>query len=72
MTEGVRELEAMENVCIPSRDEVTGGWIKLHNEELHNLYYIRHLTLSNLNYTFSQHNNITCRMLTSLGYMFRR
>jgi hypothetical protein len=21
------------------RDEVTGGWIKLHNEELHNLYF---------------------------------
>jgi hypothetical protein len=22
----------------PKRDEVTGGWRKLHNEELHNLY----------------------------------
>jgi hypothetical protein len=22
----------------PKRDEVTGGWNKLHNEELHNLY----------------------------------
>jgi hypothetical protein len=22
----------------PGRDEVTGGWRKLHNEELHNLY----------------------------------
>jgi hypothetical protein len=22
----------------PKRDEVTGDWIKLHNEELHNLY----------------------------------
>jgi hypothetical protein len=22
----------------PKRDEVTGGWIKMHNEELHNLY----------------------------------
>jgi hypothetical protein len=22
----------------PKRDDVTGGWIKLHNEELHNLY----------------------------------
>jgi hypothetical protein len=21
------------------RDEVTGGWRKLHNEELHNLYF---------------------------------
>jgi hypothetical protein len=24
--------------AIPKRDEVTGGWRKLHNEELHNLY----------------------------------
>jgi hypothetical protein len=23
----------------PKRDEVTGEWIKLHNEELHDLYY---------------------------------
>jgi hypothetical protein len=23
----------------PKRDRVTGGWRKLHNEELHNLYY---------------------------------
>jgi hypothetical protein len=22
----------------PKRDEVTGGWMKLHNEELHNLF----------------------------------
>jgi hypothetical protein len=22
----------------PKRDEVTGGWRKLHNQELHNLY----------------------------------
>jgi hypothetical protein len=25
----------------PKRDEVTGGWRKLHNEELHNLYSLR-------------------------------
>jgi hypothetical protein len=23
----------------PNRNEVTGGWRKLHNEELHNLYF---------------------------------
>jgi hypothetical protein len=23
----------------PKRDEVTGGWRKLHNDELHNLYF---------------------------------
>jgi hypothetical protein len=25
-------------IFVPKRDEVTGGWRKLHNEELHNLY----------------------------------
>jgi hypothetical protein len=25
-------------VFVPQRDEVVGGWRKLHNEELHNLY----------------------------------
>jgi hypothetical protein len=25
----------------PTRDEVTGGWRKLHNEKLHNLYSSR-------------------------------
>jgi hypothetical protein len=33
----------------PKRDEVTGGWRKLHNEELHNVYsspsIIRMITL---------------------------
>jgi phosphatidylinositol kinase/protein kinase (PI-3 family) len=27
-----------ERIFGPKRDEVTGGWRKLHNEELHNLY----------------------------------
>jgi hypothetical protein len=26
----------------PKRDEVTGGWRKLHNEELNNLYFARY------------------------------
>jgi hypothetical protein len=35
MTFGNRVLR---RVFGPSRDEVTGDWRKLHNEELHNLY----------------------------------
>jgi hypothetical protein len=36
-------LRAFENRVLtrifgPKRDEVTGGWRKMHNEELHNLY----------------------------------
>jgi hypothetical protein len=38
-----RRLKVFENRVLsrifgPKRDEVTGGWRKLHNEELHNLY----------------------------------
>jgi hypothetical protein len=29
---------AMERIFGPKGDEVIGGWRKLHNEELHNLY----------------------------------
>jgi hypothetical protein len=28
----------LKRIFGPKRDEVTGGWRKLHNEELHNLY----------------------------------
>jgi hypothetical protein len=28
----------LRRISGPKRDEVTGGWIKPHNEELHNLY----------------------------------
>jgi hypothetical protein len=33
----VRE-QGSEGIFGPKRDEVTGEWRKLHNEELHNLY----------------------------------
>jgi hypothetical protein len=35
-----REFEnrVLRGILGPKRDEVTGGWRKLHNEELHNLY----------------------------------
>jgi hypothetical protein len=37
-----QKLRAFENSVLrisgPKRDEMVGGWRKLHNEELHNLY----------------------------------
>jgi hypothetical protein len=32
-------LRELGRIFGPKRDEVTGGWRKLHNEELHNLYF---------------------------------
>jgi hypothetical protein len=34
----VFENRVLRRRCGPKRDEVTGEWRKLHNEELHNLY----------------------------------
>jgi hypothetical protein len=34
----VFENRALRRISGLKRDEVTGGWRKLHNEELHNLY----------------------------------
>jgi hypothetical protein len=34
----VFEKRVLRRIFGPKRDEVTGGWTKLHNEELHNLY----------------------------------
>jgi hypothetical protein len=34
----VFENSVLKRMFGPTRDEVTGCWIKLHNEELHNLY----------------------------------
>jgi hypothetical protein len=35
---GVFQNRVVRRIFGPKRDEVTGGWRKLHNEELHNLY----------------------------------
>jgi hypothetical protein len=34
----VFENRVLRRIFKPKRDEVMGGWRKLHNEELHNLY----------------------------------
>jgi hypothetical protein len=34
----VFENRVLRRIFVPKRDEVTGEWRKLHNEELHDLY----------------------------------
>jgi hypothetical protein len=34
----VFENRVLRRIFGPKREEVTGGWRKLHNEELHNFY----------------------------------
>jgi hypothetical protein len=35
---GVFENRVLRSILRPKREEVTGGWRRLHNEELHGLY----------------------------------
>jgi hypothetical protein len=35
----VLENRVLRRIFGPKRHEMIGGWRKLHNEELHNLYY---------------------------------
>jgi hypothetical protein len=43
----VFENRVLRRVFGPKRDEVTGEWRKLHNEELNNLYLRTTLTIQN-------------------------
>jgi hypothetical protein len=36
----VFENRVLRGIFGPKRNEVTGGWRKLHNEELHKLYFL--------------------------------
>jgi hypothetical protein len=38
----VFENMALRRIFRPKKDEVTGEWVKLHNEKLHNLYFAKH------------------------------
>jgi hypothetical protein len=37
----VFENRVLKRIFGPQRDDVAGGWRKLHNEELHDLYFSR-------------------------------
>jgi hypothetical protein len=41
----VFEKRVLRRIFGPKRDRVTGGWRKLHNEELHNLYSSPSITI---------------------------
>jgi hypothetical protein len=38
-TKKLRDVAGNRKIFGPKRDEMTGDWRKLHNEELHNLYF---------------------------------
>jgi hypothetical protein len=42
----VFENRVLRRIFGPKRDEVAGGWRKLHNEELLDLYYAPNITIT--------------------------
>jgi hypothetical protein len=40
----VFENRALRRILGPKRGEVTGDWRKLHNEELHNFYFLPNIS----------------------------
>jgi hypothetical protein len=36
----VFENRVLRRIFGPKREKAAGGWVRLHNEELHNLYYL--------------------------------
>jgi hypothetical protein len=65
----VFENRVLRRIFGPKRDDVTGGWRKLHNKELHNLYSspILNRTTKQMKMRLSRHvarmgaKRITCR-----------
>jgi hypothetical protein len=39
----IRENRVLRRIFGPKRDEAVGGWRRMHNEELHNLYALPHI-----------------------------
>jgi hypothetical protein len=37
----VSDSRVLSKIFVPKRKEITGGWIQLHDEKLHNLYFSR-------------------------------
>jgi hypothetical protein len=44
----VFENRVLRRIFRPKRDETIGGWRKLHNEELHNVYYSPNIITSRI------------------------
>jgi hypothetical protein len=59
----VLKNRALKRIFGPKRDEVRGGWRKLHNEELHDLYSSPSIIrIFRLRLTGEEHNvKVTCR-----------
>jgi hypothetical protein len=51
----VFENRVLRRIFGPKRDEVTGDWRKLHNEELHNLYFLPNRMIKSMSMRWAEH-----------------
>jgi hypothetical protein len=56
----VFENRVLRRIFGPKRDEETGGWRKLHNEELHNLYCSSSIIRMNKARTMRRVGHVIC------------
>jgi hypothetical protein len=65
----VFENRVLTKIFEPKKDGVTGGWRKLHNEELHNLYHSPNIIRRRMRWAGhiarigTNRNAYTCRLL---------
>jgi hypothetical protein len=64
----VFENGVLRRIFGPKRDEVSGEWRKLHNEELHNLYSSPIRTLKSRRMRWAGHVARICEKRNALGY----
>jgi hypothetical protein len=56
----VSEIRVLRRIFGPKREKVTGDWEKLHNEELHNLYFSPDIIRVMKSRMMRSTGNVTC------------
>jgi hypothetical protein len=66
----VFENRVLRGIIGPKRDEVTGDWRKLHNEELHSLYFSQSIIrmIKSRRLRLAGHVARMCRRIIYIGY----
>jgi hypothetical protein len=66
----VFENTVLRRIFGPKRDEIVGGWRKLYNEELHNVYSSPSLTRTIKSWRMRWAGHVACMMEKRNAYIF--
>jgi hypothetical protein len=65
----VFENGVLSRIFGPKRDEIIRGWIKINNEELHNLYSLPNVTRTTMSRTMRWAEHVTCMRGNGTAYI---